>query len=173
MPDLKKVGGCLLLYLQDPVISDIFPTFGPKSGNTMLTITGANLDTGSKREVTIGNAICNVQRYDHSFFLNATFVFCLAYTDILSVWIISSQLFLVVGFLGRVFFFHVIRKEYTSVYCALALLSFQGDFFCLALAFAERLIKLNDLFSLSLVFLALVLILYFFLLYKQNYLQDR
>uniref|UniRef100_A0AAX7TDP8 receptor protein-tyrosine kinase n=1 Tax=Astatotilapia calliptera TaxID=8154 RepID=A0AAX7TDP8_ASTCA len=47
----------------DPVISDIFPTFGPKSGNTMLTITGANLDTGSKREVTIGNAICNVQSW--------------------------------------------------------------------------------------------------------------
>uniref|UniRef100_A0A669E8U4 receptor protein-tyrosine kinase n=1 Tax=Oreochromis niloticus TaxID=8128 RepID=A0A669E8U4_ORENI len=47
----------------DPVIRDIFPTFGPKSGNTMLTITGANLDTGSKREVTIGKGICNVQSW--------------------------------------------------------------------------------------------------------------
>lgn len=173
MPDLKKVGGCLLLYLQDPVISDIFPTFGPKSGNTMLTITGANLDTGSKREVTIGNAICNVQRYDHSFFLNATFVFCLAYTDILSVWIISSQLFQLWAF-GEGFFFSCHQKRIYKCLLCLSITFILGRlFFCLALAFAERLIKLNDLFSLSLVFLALVLILYFFLLYKQNYLQDR
>lgn len=172
MPDLKKVGGCLLLYLQDPVISDIFPTFGPKSGNTMLTITGANLDTGSKREVTIGNAICNVQRYDHSFFLNATFVFCLAYTDILSVWIISSQLFQLWAF-GEGFFFMSSEKNIQVFIVPQHYFHFRETFFCLALAFAERLIKLNDLFSLSLVFLALVLILYFFLLYKQNYLQDR
>lgn len=45
----------------DPVIHEIFPTFGPKSGNTMLTIRGAFLDTGNRREVTIGKAACNIQ----------------------------------------------------------------------------------------------------------------
>ncbi|XP_063768557.1 hepatocyte growth factor receptor isoform X2 [Eleginops maclovinus] len=47
--------------LVDPVISEIFPTFGPKSGNTMLTIRGAFLDTGNKREVMIGKAACKIQ----------------------------------------------------------------------------------------------------------------
>ncbi|XP_040019328.2 hepatocyte growth factor receptor [Gasterosteus aculeatus] len=44
----------------DPVIHEIFPTFGPKSGGTMLTIRGAFLDTGSKREVTIGKGACKI-----------------------------------------------------------------------------------------------------------------
>uniref|UniRef100_A0A674N7B4 receptor protein-tyrosine kinase n=1 Tax=Takifugu rubripes TaxID=31033 RepID=A0A674N7B4_TAKRU len=42
---------------RDPVVSEIFPTFGPKSGNTMLTIRGAFLDTGNKREVTVGKSL--------------------------------------------------------------------------------------------------------------------
>ncbi|XP_008276200.1 hepatocyte growth factor receptor isoform X2 [Stegastes partitus] len=45
----------------DPVIHEIFPTFGPKSGNTMLTIRGAFLDTGNKQEVTVGKAVCKIQ----------------------------------------------------------------------------------------------------------------
>ncbi|XP_015227728.1 PREDICTED: hepatocyte growth factor receptor isoform X1 [Cyprinodon variegatus] len=45
----------------DPMINDIFPTFGPKSGNTMLTIRGAFLDTGNKQVVTIGKASCKIQ----------------------------------------------------------------------------------------------------------------
>ncbi|KAM4734033.1 hepatocyte growth factor receptor isoform 3-T3 [Anableps anableps] len=45
----------------DPVINDIFPTFGPKSGNTMLTIRGAFLDTGNKQVVTVGKASCKIQ----------------------------------------------------------------------------------------------------------------
>lgn len=44
----------------EPVIHEIFPTFGPKSGNTMLTIRGRFLDTGSKREVTVGNRVCKI-----------------------------------------------------------------------------------------------------------------
>uniref|UniRef100_A0A8C7ZN56 Sema domain-containing protein n=1 Tax=Oryzias sinensis TaxID=183150 RepID=A0A8C7ZN56_9TELE len=51
----------LCLCLQDPVINDIFPTFGPKSGNTMLTIRGAFLDTGNQQSVTIGEKICKIQ----------------------------------------------------------------------------------------------------------------
>ncbi|XP_034542521.1 hepatocyte growth factor receptor [Notolabrus celidotus] len=45
----------------DPVIHEIFPTFGPKSGNTMLTIRGAFLDTGNRRDVLIGKAVCKIQ----------------------------------------------------------------------------------------------------------------
>uniref|UniRef100_A0A8C2XTA7 Hepatocyte growth factor receptor n=1 Tax=Cyclopterus lumpus TaxID=8103 RepID=A0A8C2XTA7_CYCLU len=45
----------------DPVIHEIFPTFGPKSGSTVLTVRGAFLDAGNKREVTIGNAACKIQ----------------------------------------------------------------------------------------------------------------
>uniref|UniRef100_A0A8C2Z5S7 receptor protein-tyrosine kinase n=1 Tax=Cyclopterus lumpus TaxID=8103 RepID=A0A8C2Z5S7_CYCLU len=50
-----------LFLLQDPVIHEIFPTFGPKSGSTVLTVRGAFLDAGNKREVTIGNAACKIQ----------------------------------------------------------------------------------------------------------------
>uniref|UniRef100_A0A665VE36 Hepatocyte growth factor receptor n=1 Tax=Echeneis naucrates TaxID=173247 RepID=A0A665VE36_ECHNA len=46
--------------VKDPVIHEIFPTFGPKSGNTMLTIRGAFLDTGNKRDVTVGKAACKI-----------------------------------------------------------------------------------------------------------------
>ncbi|XP_072242533.1 hepatocyte growth factor receptor isoform X2 [Leuresthes tenuis] len=45
----------------EPVINEIFPTFGPKSGNTMLTIRGAFLDTGNEQEVTVGKSICKIQ----------------------------------------------------------------------------------------------------------------
>lgn len=58
----------LCLCLQDPVINDIFPTFGPKSGNTMLTIRGAFLDTGNQQSVTIGEKICKIQRLVYLFF---------------------------------------------------------------------------------------------------------
>ncbi|KAM4554342.1 hepatocyte growth factor receptor [Fundulus diaphanus] len=54
----------------DPVISDIFPTFGPKSGNTMLTIRGAFLDTGNKQVVTVGEASCKIQS------LSSTMLIC-------------------------------------------------------------------------------------------------
>ncbi|XP_069544459.1 hepatocyte growth factor receptor-like, partial [Brachyistius frenatus] len=50
----------------DPVIHEIFPTFGPKSGNTMLTIRGAFLDTGNKQLVTVGKAVCKIQSLSSS-----------------------------------------------------------------------------------------------------------
>uniref|UniRef100_A0A8D2ZDX3 receptor protein-tyrosine kinase n=1 Tax=Scophthalmus maximus TaxID=52904 RepID=A0A8D2ZDX3_SCOMX len=49
------------LCVQEPVIHEIFPTFGPKSGGTMLTIRGAFLDTGNKQEVLVGKAACKIQ----------------------------------------------------------------------------------------------------------------
>lgn len=54
----KKPGLCV----QEPVVAEIFPTFGPKSGSTMLTIRGASLDSGNRREVTVGKAACKIQR---------------------------------------------------------------------------------------------------------------
>ncbi|XP_056243073.1 hepatocyte growth factor receptor isoform X2 [Seriola aureovittata] len=45
----------------EPEIHEIFPTFGPKSGNTMLTIRGVFLDTGNKQEVTVGKSACKIQ----------------------------------------------------------------------------------------------------------------
>uniref|UniRef100_A0A8D3DU93 receptor protein-tyrosine kinase n=1 Tax=Scophthalmus maximus TaxID=52904 RepID=A0A8D3DU93_SCOMX len=54
------------LCVQEPVIHEIFPTFGPKSGGTMLTIRGAFLDTGNKQEVLVGKAACKIQRSVHS-----------------------------------------------------------------------------------------------------------
>ncbi|XP_072291686.1 hepatocyte growth factor receptor [Eucyclogobius newberryi] len=49
-----------------PVITDLFPTFGPKSGSTMLTIRGAFLDSGNKREVTVGKGVCKIQSLSSS-----------------------------------------------------------------------------------------------------------
>uniref|UniRef100_A0A8C1P006 Hepatocyte growth factor receptor n=1 Tax=Cyprinus carpio TaxID=7962 RepID=A0A8C1P006_CYPCA len=45
----------------NPVITEIFPEFGPKSGGTMLTIMGSFLDSGNMQLVTMGNATCVVQ----------------------------------------------------------------------------------------------------------------
>nr|XP_046249506.1 hepatocyte growth factor receptor isoform X2 [Scatophagus argus] len=56
----------------DPVIHEIFPTFGPKSGNTMLTIRGAFLNAGNKREVTIGKAACKIQSSSSSMLICKT-----------------------------------------------------------------------------------------------------
>ncbi|XP_035258018.1 hepatocyte growth factor receptor-like [Anguilla anguilla] len=44
----------------DPVISQIFPVFGPKSGGTMLTVHGSFLDSGTARQVTVGSAVCEL-----------------------------------------------------------------------------------------------------------------
>uniref|UniRef100_A0A8C1VMM7 Hepatocyte growth factor receptor n=1 Tax=Cyprinus carpio TaxID=7962 RepID=A0A8C1VMM7_CYPCA len=47
--------------IDNPVITEIFPEFGPKSGGTMLTIMGSFLDSGNMQLVTMGNATCVVQ----------------------------------------------------------------------------------------------------------------
>ncbi|XP_022539754.2 hepatocyte growth factor receptor isoform X1 [Astyanax mexicanus] len=45
----------------NPVITRIFPEFGPKSGGTKLTVNGVYLNSGSLQKVTIGSATCEVQ----------------------------------------------------------------------------------------------------------------
>ncbi|XP_026094560.1 hepatocyte growth factor receptor-like isoform X2 [Carassius auratus] len=49
------------LSFVNPVITEIFPEFGPKSGGTMLTIMGSFLDSGNMQLVTMGNATCVLQ----------------------------------------------------------------------------------------------------------------
>uniref|UniRef100_A0A8C1FPQ5 Hepatocyte growth factor receptor n=1 Tax=Cyprinus carpio carpio TaxID=630221 RepID=A0A8C1FPQ5_CYPCA len=56
-----KVTKYQLNSMFNPVITEIFPEFGPKSGGTMLTIMGSFLDSGNMQLVTMGNATCVVQ----------------------------------------------------------------------------------------------------------------
>ncbi|KAJ0029078.1 hypothetical protein NQD34_004075 [Periophthalmus magnuspinnatus] len=69
--DVKVTSGTKVAKMEgfafgEPVIHEIFPTFGPKSGNTMLTIRGAFLDSGNKREVTVGKGACKIQSLSSS-----------------------------------------------------------------------------------------------------------
>ncbi|XP_014819489.1 PREDICTED: plexin-B2 [Calidris pugnax] len=50
---------------QEPVPSQIRPESGPQAGGTMLTITGINLATGSKKDVqvSVGSQPCNVTEF--------------------------------------------------------------------------------------------------------------
>uniref|UniRef100_A0A3P8Y813 Hepatocyte growth factor receptor n=1 Tax=Esox lucius TaxID=8010 RepID=A0A3P8Y813_ESOLU len=50
----------------NPVIREIFPEFGPKSGGTKLTITGSFLDSGNIRQVTVGNTTCEIMSVSSS-----------------------------------------------------------------------------------------------------------
>uniref|UniRef100_A0A6Q2YXC2 receptor protein-tyrosine kinase n=1 Tax=Esox lucius TaxID=8010 RepID=A0A6Q2YXC2_ESOLU len=52
--------------LPNPVIREIFPEFGPKSGGTKLTITGSFLDSGNIRQVTVGNTTCEIMSVSSS-----------------------------------------------------------------------------------------------------------
>ncbi|XP_062317300.1 hepatocyte growth factor receptor isoform X1 [Osmerus eperlanus] len=48
-------------FFVNPVIKEIFPVFGPKSGGAMLTIKGSFLDSGTDRQLTVGGAACDIQ----------------------------------------------------------------------------------------------------------------
>ncbi|XP_078273567.1 hepatocyte growth factor receptor isoform X2 [Rhinoraja longicauda] len=45
----------------DPAITHISPSYGSKSGGTRLTITGKYLDSGNRREVSIGGKACDLK----------------------------------------------------------------------------------------------------------------
>lgn len=44
----------------DPVITGISPKYGPKSGGTMLKITGKNMNAGSNIRAYIKDLPCNI-----------------------------------------------------------------------------------------------------------------
>lgn len=53
----------VLLPTQDPVITSISPSFGPKAGGTLLTLTGKYLNSGNSRHISIGGKTCTLKRY--------------------------------------------------------------------------------------------------------------
>lgn len=57
----------VLLSIQDPVITSISPSYGPKAGGTLLTLTGKYLNSGSSRHISIGGKTCTLKRYCNFF----------------------------------------------------------------------------------------------------------
>ncbi|KAL3871121.1 hypothetical protein ACJMK2_039140 [Sinanodonta woodiana] len=51
---------------QKPIITKIFPNIGPKSGGSLVRITGESLDTGNDVSVNIGDMICGNLRQENS-----------------------------------------------------------------------------------------------------------
>ncbi|XP_055505960.1 LOW QUALITY PROTEIN: hepatocyte growth factor receptor [Leucoraja erinacea] len=52
---------CPAIIRENPAITSISPTYGSKSGGTRLTITGKYLDSGNRREVSIGGKACDLK----------------------------------------------------------------------------------------------------------------
>lgn len=50
----------------DPIITSISPSYGPKTGGTLLTLTGKYLDSGNSRHVSIGGKTCTLKRVSES-----------------------------------------------------------------------------------------------------------
>ncbi|XP_006882725.1 PREDICTED: hepatocyte growth factor receptor [Elephantulus edwardii] len=50
----------------DPVITSISPSFGPKAGGTLLTLTGKYLDSGNSRHISIGGKTCTLKSVSDS-----------------------------------------------------------------------------------------------------------
>ena len=48
----------VMFRLQRPVMTDFSPRIGPKSGGTILTVQGRNLDIGSRLNITVGYLPC-------------------------------------------------------------------------------------------------------------------
>ncbi|XP_005996741.1 hepatocyte growth factor receptor [Latimeria chalumnae] len=47
---------------KNPEVTSISPAYGPKSGGTILTLTGKYLDIGNLREVSVGRKVCILKR---------------------------------------------------------------------------------------------------------------
>uniref|UniRef100_A0A7M4FXA1 Hepatocyte growth factor receptor n=1 Tax=Crocodylus porosus TaxID=8502 RepID=A0A7M4FXA1_CROPO len=56
----------LYLLSENPVITHISPTYGPKSGGTLLTVAGKYLTTGKNRRILIGGKQCTIERVSDS-----------------------------------------------------------------------------------------------------------
>lgn len=48
--------------IQDPIITSISPSYGPKTGGTLLTLTGKYLNSGNSRHISIGGKTCTLKR---------------------------------------------------------------------------------------------------------------
>lgn len=47
---------------QNPIITSISPTYGPKSGGTLLTVAGKYLNSGKSRKIFVGEKPCILKR---------------------------------------------------------------------------------------------------------------
>lgn len=45
----------------DPIIASISPSYGPKTGGTLLTLTGKYLNSGNSRHISIGGKTCSLK----------------------------------------------------------------------------------------------------------------
>ncbi|XP_036184798.1 hepatocyte growth factor receptor isoform X7 [Myotis myotis] len=50
----------------DPIITSISPSYGPKTGGTLLTLTGKYLNSGNSRHVSIGGKTCTLKSVSDS-----------------------------------------------------------------------------------------------------------
>ncbi|KAB0344305.1 hypothetical protein FD754_021231 [Muntiacus muntjak] len=50
----------------DPIITSISPSYGPKTGGTLLTLTGKHLNSGNSRHISIGGKTCTLKSVSHS-----------------------------------------------------------------------------------------------------------
>jgi len=54
------VGVCVCL--KDPRVTSVSPSYGPKDGGTLITLTGTHLDAGLNQHVLINSLTCIVNR---------------------------------------------------------------------------------------------------------------
>ncbi|KAM5206031.1 hepatocyte growth factor receptor isoform 2-T6 [Hipposideros larvatus] len=50
----------------DPIITSISPSYGPKTGGTLLTLTGKYLNSGNSRHISIGGKTCTLKSVSES-----------------------------------------------------------------------------------------------------------
>ncbi|XP_027782171.1 hepatocyte growth factor receptor [Marmota flaviventris] len=50
----------------DPIITSISPSYGPKAGGTLLTLTGKYLNSGNSRHISIGGKTCTLKSVSNS-----------------------------------------------------------------------------------------------------------
>uniref|UniRef100_A0A452QUR5 MET proto-onco, receptor tyrosine kinase n=1 Tax=Ursus americanus TaxID=9643 RepID=A0A452QUR5_URSAM len=50
----------------DPIITSISPSYGPKTGGTLLTLTGKHLNSGNSRHISIGGKTCTLKSVSDS-----------------------------------------------------------------------------------------------------------
>lgn len=55
---------CLFFFFfQTYTVDVVEPLFGPRSGGTLITMRGSNLEIGSNVNVTVAGEACNIQRF--------------------------------------------------------------------------------------------------------------
>ncbi|ELV13644.1 Hepatocyte growth factor receptor [Tupaia chinensis] len=57
---------CLPAIHKDPIITSLSPSYGPKAGGTLLTLTGKYLSSGTSRHISIGGKTCTLKSVSNS-----------------------------------------------------------------------------------------------------------